>query len=118
MGLATPRRRILSGIARPSFRRPSPRRTQSFVLTFVAVALLAGFLSPLIRSASISIKSAQQVNAIGAPIYPADPQKFVYNGRTLDVYQVPIDGTIRNLALVVGGRTSSQFVDPRTPAPA
>ncbi len=117
MGIAAPRRRALPAIARPSWRRPSPKRlTQSFVLTFVAVALLAGFLSPLIRSASISIKSAQQVNALGAPIYPADTQKFLYNGKSLDVYQVPIEGTVRNLALVQGGRSSSQFIDPQDTA--
>jgi multiple sugar transport system permease protein len=112
MRFAIPRRRSLS-IERPVIRRPNAKRaSQSFILTFVAVALLAGFLSPLLRSASLSIKSTQQINALGAPIYPADPEKFVYNGKTLDVYQVPINGTVRNLALVQGGRTSSQFIDP------
>jgi multiple sugar transport system permease protein len=115
MRLAIPRKQGLN-LARPVIRRPNFRKlSQSFALTFVATALLAGFLSPLMRSASLSVKDTQQINTLGSPIYPSDPEKFVYKGRSLDVYQVPIDGTTRNLALVQGGRASSQFVDPANP---
>ena len=102
---------IRPGVGRPRLKKAS----QSFILTFIAVALLAGFLSPLLRSASLSIKDTQQINTLGSPIYPSDPEKYTYKGRALDVYQVPIDGTVRNLALVQGGRTSSQFIDPTNP---
>ena len=40
---------------------------------------------------------------------------FDYKGRTLNVYEVPIDGTTRSLALLTPGRTSSAFVDPANP---
>lgn len=82
-------------------------------MTFIAVVALAAFLSPLLRSFSLSLKSPEQVAQVDAPLYPASPAKFTYNGRQYDVYQVPSpDGTVRDLALVRKGRTSSQFVDP------
>ena len=89
---------------------------QSFAMTFFAVVLLAAFLSPLIRAASYSIKSPEQISQVDSPIYPADPLQFTYQGRDYDVYQVPIEGTTRSLALVKKGRAESQFVDPTKPS--
>jgi multiple sugar transport system permease protein len=89
---------------------------QSFAVTFFAVVLLAAFLSPLIRAASYSIKSPEQISQVDSPIYPADPLQFTYQGRDYDVYQVPIEGTTRSLALVKKGRADSQFVDPTKPS--
>ena len=40
---------------------------------------------------------------------------FEYEGGTYDVYQVPIDGAVRELALVTKGRQESEFVDPANP---
>jgi multiple sugar transport system permease protein len=88
----------------------------SFVLTFIAVVLLAAFLSPLVRSATLSLKSPEQVSQQDAPLYPASPVTFTYKDRDYDVYQVPINGTNRPMALVKKGRDSSQFVDPASPA--
>ena len=88
---------------------------RSFVLTFVAVVLLAAFLSPLLRSASMSLKTQQQVADVNSPIYPASPATMTYEGREYDVYQVPINGGTRDLALIKKGRTSSQFADPANP---
>ena len=85
---------------------------RSFVVTFVAVVLLAAFLSPLLRSASMSLKTQQQVADVNSPIYPASPATMTYEGREYDVYQVPINGGTRDLALIKKGRTSSQFADP------
>lgn len=99
----------------------SPRRHRSrnlrktggsFVWTLIAVCIAAAFLSPLLRSASFSVKSNEQVQQPGSPLYPADPITFSYQGRVLDVYVVPVDGTERNLALVKKGRAESQFIDP------
>ncbi len=93
--------------------RPSAR---SFTLTFVAVVILAAFLSPLVRSFSLSIKSPEQVADVSSPIYPASPATFTYRDRDYDVYTVPLpDGTTKDLALVKKGRTSSQFADPSDP---
>jgi len=89
---------------------------QSFAVTFFAVVLLAAFLSPLVRAATYSIKSPEQISQVDSPIYPADPLQFTYKGRDYDVYQVPIDGATRSLALVKKGRAESQFVDPTKPS--
>jgi multiple sugar transport system permease protein len=94
-------------------RRVSPQEAgKSFALTFVAVVILAAFLSPMLRSITLSLKSNEQVTRTGSPILPMDPATFEYKGREYDVYQVPIDGRIRELALVTKGRTESEFVDP------
>jgi multiple sugar transport system permease protein len=109
---------------------PSPdllapeRRTQpasgrdamrSFVITFFAIVVVAAFLSPLVRAATMSVKNSGQISQASAPLYPADPETFIYHGRAYDVYKVPLDGTTRELALVTKGRTESEFVDPTDP---
>jgi multiple sugar transport system permease protein len=87
---------------------------QSFTVTFVAVVLVAAFLSPLLRSFTVSIKSPEQNSQVGGPLLPSSAATFNYRGRDFDVYKVPFpDGTTRELALVRKGRTSSQFVDPK-----
>ena len=85
---------------------------RSFVVTFVAVVLVAAFLSPLIRAVSLSIKNPTQIAAVESPIWPASPGVFTYKDRDYPLYQVPIDGTVKNLALVRKGLQSSQFADP------
>jgi len=103
------------------FRRragPRPGRgdaTRSFALTFLAVVLVAAFLSPLVRALTISLKTPDQLSTPGAPIYPADPVTYDLDGETYEVYQVPIDGAVRELALVTRGRSESQFIDPQDP---
>src|SRR4029079_17308220 len=88
---------------------------RSFVVTFFAVVVVAAFLSPLVRAATMSVKNSGQLSQAGAPLYPADPETFTYHGRDYDVYEVPIDGTVRELALVTKGRNESEFVDPANP---
>lgn len=80
--------------------------------TFFAVALVAAFLSPLVRAATVSIKTSSQISQTGSPLYPADPAVFSHNGVDYELFEVPIDGSTRELALVTKGRTESQFIDP------
>jgi len=88
---------------------------RSFVITFFAIAVVAAFLSPLVRAATMSVKNSGQISQAKAPLYPADPETFLYHGRVYDVYEVPLDGTTRELALVTKGRTESEFIDPTSP---
>ena len=99
-------------------RRLSGDAGRSFILTFFAVALVAAFLSPLVRAATVSLKTSEQISEIGSPIWPADPARFTYQGTEYDLYQVPIDGQTRELAIVQRGRTESTFIDPATPQAA
>jgi multiple sugar transport system permease protein len=104
-------------MARQRRSRPPARRDamRSFVITFFAIAIVAAFLSPLIRAATISVKNSGQISQTNSPIYPADPETFTYKGEDYDIYKVPIDGTVRELALFTKGRTESDFVDPADP---
>jgi multiple sugar transport system permease protein len=101
---------------RRSRRRSAKNAAQSFTVTFIAVVALAAFLSPLLRSFTVSIKSPDQNAQVDGPLLPYTPATHTYNGREFDVYQVPLpDGTTKNLALIRKGRTTSQFVDPADP---
>jgi multiple sugar transport system permease protein len=85
---------------------------KSFAFTFLMTAIVAAFLSPLVQSFMTSLKTPEQITQLQGPLYPADPQTFEYEGKTYDVYQVPIDGQVRELALVRKGRENSDFIDP------
>jgi multiple sugar transport system permease protein len=85
-------------------------------LTLLAVLILSAFLLPLVAMVTASLEDAGQRTTAGAPIYPASPATGIYRGESYDLYQVPIDGTVRNLMLVKKGRTESTFVDPADPA--
>jgi multiple sugar transport system permease protein len=99
--------------SRPPRQRGDGRR--SFLLTLIAVLAVAAFLSPMLRSASVAIKSHDQLSLPGSPLYPADPVTFSYQGEELELFQVPLDGTTRELALLEPGRRQSTFVDPADP---
>jgi multiple sugar transport system permease protein len=97
-----------------------PRRprdaARSFTVTFIIVVVLAAFLSPILRSVLVSLKTPDQLSETNAPFLPSLPQTFSFEGRDLDVYVVPVDGTERTLALLTPGRQQSTFVDPANPA--
>jgi multiple sugar transport system permease protein len=102
----------------PSFadRGPVARSLRRYLargsLTLFAVMILTAFLLPLFAMATASLEDAGQHTTPGAPVYPASAATGTYQGETFDIYQVPIDGTTRNLMLVKKGRTESTFVDP------
>ncbi len=68
-----------------------------------------------------SLKTQGQITQLGAPIWPAKPTTYDYNGKTVDVFKVPMstcaggnptDATVKELAIVKKGRQASTFVDP------
>jgi multiple sugar transport system permease protein len=91
-------------------------RQKSFLVTLIAVVVLAAFLSPMLRSVSYALKSTDQITQDGSPLYPADPVTFSYQGKDLPILLVPIDGVTRQLALLEAGRKKSTFIDPASPA--
>jgi multiple sugar transport system permease protein len=90
--------------------------TRTAILTVAMIAVVVAFLSPLLHTAIASLRSPQQTSQLHSPFLPSDPVKFEYEGKEYDVYQVPIDGAVRELALVEKGRQESKFVDPANPA--
>lgn len=96
-------------------RRPSNRRAtlKSFGVTFFAVVVLSAFLSPMLRTITIALKTPAQISESNAPLWPALPGTFEFEGEELDVYLVPLpDGSTRELALLDAGRQESVFIDP------
>jgi multiple sugar transport system permease protein len=82
-------------------------------VSLFAIMLVAVYLMPLAYSASVSTRGAS-VEA-DQPLWPSDPASFSYNGQTYELFNVPIDGTTRTLALTRPGRENSTFVDPADP---
>ena len=110
------RARVAEGSRPPRERGDAGR---SFLITLIAVLLLAAFLSPLLRSVAYSVKSIDQITAAHSPLYPADPVTYTYDGEPLPIMNVPMpDGAVRQLALLEPLRRQSTFVDPAAPEAA
>jgi multiple sugar transport system permease protein len=94
-------------------------------VTGLTIAILVIFLAPFLFMIFTSLKTQGQISQLGAPIWPAKPQTFEYNGKTVELYSVPMsrcasvdpsDTSVKNLAIVKKGRQASTFVDPNNPA--
>jgi multiple sugar transport system permease protein len=96
--------------------RPLRRLAGRAGTTLIALAVLSGFLLPLGYMGLTALKPQAQITDGAAPVYPATPRTFEYEGERYPVLAVPIDGTIRDLAIVRKGREDSDFVDPANPA--
>ena len=102
------------------------KRTIGIVLpkTFVTIlvaALLVIFLAPFAFMIFTSLKTQDQISIVGAPIWPAQPSSFEYNGMEIDSFTVPVgkcqgfdpdDTSEHSLGLVKKGAKESTFVDP------
>jgi multiple sugar transport system permease protein len=97
------------------FQRSLRRFTGRAAVFLVAAAFLSAFLMPLAYMAMTSLKDQAQVADPAAPLYPASPRTFTHEGEELQIYAVPIDGVVRELAIVQKGRESSVMIDPADP---
>jgi len=82
-------------------------------VSLFAVMLLSVYLMPLAYAAALSVRGAS-VEA-GQPLWPSDPAQFTYAGQAYDLYNVPLNGSVRRLALFKAGREASTFIDPQAP---
>ncbi len=94
------------------------RGLKSLWITLLAIVLLVFFLSPFVYMVFSALKTKEQVSELNAPIWPAGVETFIYNGKEYDVYSVPTDQGLKNLALVKKGLQESQFIDPANPQAA
>jgi len=92
--------------------RAAQKSLRSFTITFIAVILLAAFLSPLLRVVLTAISTTDQITEPGAPLWPARPTTFIHEGEEYDLYQVPTEEGVKEWALFKPGRRESQFLDP------
>jgi len=89
---------------------------RALIITLLTTLVLAGFLAPFLQMIFISLSTQAQMSELNAPPWPAEPQTYEYQGKTLDMYQVPMpDGSVQHLALFKKGRKASLFIDPKHP---
>jgi multiple sugar transport system permease protein len=89
---------------------------KTLFLTFFVVVLLALFLSPFAFMVFTSLKTPEQISIVGAPIWPAAPSFYEYEGKQLETFTVPLPGgSEKDLAMLKKGRQESIFVDPSNP---
>jgi multiple sugar transport system permease protein len=90
-------------------------------VTALTIAILTIFLAPFAFMIFTSLKTQDQISIVGAPIWPARPPVYEYNGKQVEVFQVPLakcqgfdpnTGATRDLAIVKKGQKESVFVDP------
>jgi multiple sugar transport system permease protein len=85
-----------------------------FLLTTV-IAL--AFLLPFVSMALIAVKSPEQLSMTkDGPVLPVESSFFNYNGKDLKMYNVPMEGGVKKLAMVKPGRQESTFIDPENVA--
>ena len=85
-------------------------------VTGLGLLMLAVFLLPLAYVLSTAFKLDEQVTTPGAPLYPAAPATYTFEGEEYPLYDVPTeDGGTRRLAIVNPYRETSDVVDPAHP---
>ncbi|MBN2257583.1 MAG: carbohydrate ABC transporter permease [Anaerolineaceae bacterium] len=86
------------------------------LVTGIATFILISFLAPLGYMFTTALKSTEQMSDPGVPPWwPFSRVTFAYQGQDLEIYQVPMDGETRNLALLKKTRKESWFIDPQDP---
>jgi multiple sugar transport system permease protein len=96
----------------PLFRRQMRRFTAISGMTLLALAVVSAFLMPLAFMIVTSVKDRSQMSAPGAPLWPAVPETFEFQGQEYPVYQVPTADGLQSWALIQGHREDAVFVDP------
>jgi multiple sugar transport system permease protein len=85
-------------------------------VTMLALVVVSAFLMPLAYMGATAFKDQGQLTAVGAPLYPAAPETFTWEGEEYAVYDVPMpDGSVRALALIEPHREDAIFIDPANP---
>lgn len=86
------------------------------LVTSIGLFVLLLFLAPLGYMFTTAIKSDEQMSDPDAPPWwPHSPVVINYEGEDLPLYEVPLEGGTRQLAMVEKTRQESLFVDPDNP---
>ncbi len=92
------------------------RRIVSVGLFNLLVWFLLGlYLLPVLFMAVTAFKSTDQLSDVRAPWYPSRRVTYEYQGASLSMYRVPVEGAVCDLALLTPGTTRSIFIDPANP---
>lgn len=100
-------------------RKPLPKKTRDLIsstlLTGMTWGVLILFLLPMAFGIVTALKTESQASELDAPWYPASEATYEYEGEVYEIYKVPIDGNVKEMALIQKGRQESQFIDPKNP---
>jgi multiple sugar transport system permease protein len=96
-------------------RRPLRRFLAVSGFTLFAGLIVSVFLMPLLYMGATAFKSETQTSTPGAPIWPAEPALFMYEGEEYPVFQVPTEDGLKSWALIEPHREDAIFVDPANP---
>jgi multiple sugar transport system permease protein len=115
MTAATPARARTISLGSPM--RPQLRRFLAISgFTLFASILVSVFLMPLAYKATTAFKNETQTSTPGAPVWPAKPATFSYEGEEYPVFQVPTEDGVQSWALIEPHRQDAIFIDPANPA--
>ena len=113
---AIPARRGRIGAGDTRLKSQMRRFTAVSGMTLLAVFVVSIFLMPLVFMVATAFKDRSQLTAPDAPLYPAAPETFDWQGTEYPVYDVPgPDGVVHAWALVEPHREDSVFIDPADP---
>jgi multiple sugar transport system permease protein len=89
-------------------------------VTGFTLAILFLFLSPFVFMIFTSLKTQDQISIVGAPVWPAQPAKYEYNDKEIEIFTVEMatcqgfesSTETRNLAIIKKGTRESTYIDP------
>lgn len=84
-------------------------------ITLLALVILGFYLMPMAYGVVTSLKTKAQASDPTGPILPSTVQLFEYQGEEYEVFNVPFENEVRQLALVTRRRGTSEFIDPQNP---
>jgi multiple sugar transport system permease protein len=84
----------------------------TILITLIGLLVMLVFLLPLGYMLTLAFKPESQLSAQNAPLWPAKPVTFSYQGQDLPLYNVPTADGVKQWALVKGFREDANFVDP------
>lgn len=84
----------------------------TLLVTLLGLVVMLVFLMPLGYMLATAFKPESQLSAQNAPLWPAKPVTYNYQGQELPLYNVPLSDGMKQLALVKGFREDANFIDP------
>jgi multiple sugar transport system permease protein len=85
-------------------------------LTLFALLLLSIYLLPFANMITTSLRSPDSLSQTrDSSVLPMLPVTFTYEGEELEVFEVELNGEMRDLAMLKPGRQASQFIDTANP---
>lgn len=81
-------------------------------ITLLVLIVLSVYLMPLVYGVVTSLKTKEQTSDARAPLLPSETVTVTIEGEEYELYNVPTESGMQELALFKKGRKSSQFLDP------